>query len=46
MADAQTGATAQPETQVLTTDEFSQLLQKEFRPQSDRAKEADRKSVV
>ncbi|MBX3516984.1 MAG: type VI secretion system contractile sheath large subunit [Rhodospirillales bacterium] len=45
MADAQTGATAQPETQVLTTDEFSQLLQKEFRPQSDRAKEAVAEAV-
>ena len=45
MAEAQTGATAQPETQVLTTDEFSQLLQKEFRPQSDRAKEAVAEAV-
>ncbi len=45
MADAQTGATAQPETQVLTTDEFTQLLQKEFRPQSDRAKEAVAEAV-
>lgn len=45
MADAQTGAAAQPETQVLTTDEFTQLLQKEFRPQSDRAKEAVAQAV-
>ena len=45
MADAQTGAAAQPEAEVLTTDEFSQLLQKEFRPQSDRAKEAVAQAV-
>jgi type VI secretion system protein ImpC len=39
-ASAQAQPEAQPETEVLTTDEFSQLLQKEFRPQSDRAKDA------
>lgn len=45
MADAETEAQAQPETKVLTTDEFSQLLQKEFRPQSDRAREAVTQAV-
>ena len=45
MADTQTEAKPQPETQVLTTDEFSQLLQKEFRPQSDRAREAVAQAV-
>lgn len=44
MADVEASSQAQPEaqseTEVLTTDEFSQLLQKEFRPQSDRAKDA------
>jgi type VI secretion system protein ImpC len=39
-ASAQAQPEAQPEAEVLTTDEFSQLLQKEFRPQSDRAKDA------
>ena len=42
MADVEASAQAQPqpEAEVLTTGEFSQLLQKEFRPQSDRAKDA------
>lgn len=30
---------SQPETEELTADDFSQLLQKEFRPKSDRARE-------
>ena len=44
MADVQAGADvqpqAQPETQVPDTDSFAQLLQKEFRPQTDRARDA------
>ena len=40
MADVEVNAQPQPEAEVLTADDFSQLLQKEFRPQSDRAKDA------
>ena len=42
MAEPQTqgAAEAQPAAAPLTSDEFSSLLQKEFRPQTDRAREA------
>jgi len=39
MSDAQADA-QQPEGEALTTDSFSSLLQQEFKPKSDRAKEA------
>lgn len=40
MAEAETDAQEQPEGTALEADEFSSLLTKEFRPKSDRAKEA------
>ena len=40
MAEAKAESQAQPEAEALSTDEFAGLLNKEFRPKSDRAKEA------
>ncbi len=40
MSDAQERVQSTAEEQAVSTGEFSQLLQKEFRPQSDRAREA------
>ncbi len=40
MADEQTEAQAQGELQTIEVNEFSSLLQKEFKPKTDRAKEA------
>lgn len=45
MADVQTEAEVQGAAEALTTDEFSSLLQREFRPQSDRAREAVESAV-
>ena len=39
MSDAQSDA-QQPEAEALTEDSFASLLQQEFKPKSDRAKEA------
>ncbi len=40
MADEQAAAVEQQEQTTLEVDEFSSLLKKEFKPKSDRAKEA------
>jgi type VI secretion system protein ImpC len=40
MAEEQTQAEAQPEAEALEAGDFSSLLEKEFRPKSDRAREA------
>ena len=40
MSDAQESVQSNAEEQALSIGDFSQLLQKEFRPQSDRAREA------
>ncbi len=40
MAKADTQVQAQPESEAIAADEFGSLLQKEFRPKTDRAKEA------
>ena len=45
MAEGQMERQADAEAKVLTTDAFAQLLQKEFKPQSDRAKEAVENAV-
>ena len=40
MAQEETQVEAQPEAQTLEAGDFSALLEKEFRPKSDRAREA------
>ena len=40
MADAKAQTQVQPEAEALSADDFTSLLNKEFRPKSDRAKEA------
>ncbi|MBI5446076.1 MAG: type VI secretion system contractile sheath large subunit [Deltaproteobacteria bacterium] len=45
MADPTTEAQAQPEAKTFEVSEFSSLLQKEFKPKSDQAKEAVEKAV-
>jgi len=45
MADEQTQAEAQPEAEALEAGDFSSLLEKEFRPKSDRAREAVENAV-
>ncbi|MBI5017330.1 MAG: type VI secretion system contractile sheath large subunit [Deltaproteobacteria bacterium] len=45
MADPTTEAQAQPEAKTFEASEFSSLLQKEFKPKSDQAKEAVEKAV-
>ncbi|MCG8593607.1 MAG: type VI secretion system contractile sheath large subunit [Kiloniellales bacterium] len=40
MADAKAQTEVQPEAEALSADDFTSLLNKEFRPKSDRAKEA------
>jgi len=45
MAEANPSAQAQPEVQTLEANEFSSLLQREFKPKSDQAKEAVENAV-
>ncbi len=45
MAEANSSAQAQPEVQTLEANEFSSLLQREFKPKSDQAKEAVENAV-
>ena len=45
MAETSSSAQAQPEVQVLETNDFSSLLQREFKPKSDQAKEAVENAV-
>ena len=45
MAETETSAEVQAEAQTVEPDEFASLLQKEFKPRSDRAKEAVEEAV-
>jgi len=45
MAETSASAQVQPEVQVLETNEFSSLLQREFKPKSDQAREAVESAV-